>query len=448
MIMKKNGIAIVTVAALPLALAGCAAGSDDSGGATTLSYGLWDSNQLPAYQQCADDFHAANPDITIKVEQLGWDDYWNKINTGFVSGANFDVFTSHLAFYPEFMLSEQVLPLDDYIAADDFDTSIYQEGLLELWQSPEGGQYGLPKDFDTVALFYNQKLTDEAGLTAEQLANLEWNPDDGGTYEAAIAHLTVDANGVRGDEPGFDKSNVAVYGTWMENSGGGDGQTQWSFLTATNGWESTNGAWGDEYHYDDPKFQETIDWWYSLVEKGYMPSFEAQVGIGWADQLTAGVAAIVPNGSWMTGYVFGAGSDTFVPAVAPTPVGPSGERASMFNGLADNIWAGTKHPDEAWEWVKYLGSLDCQSVVGDAGVVFPAIPAATEAAIAAFSANGVDVSAFTIQVDEGTTFLYPITDHKSDVNAIMTPAMEAIMSGKTTADSLDAYNEQVNGLFK
>lgn len=448
MIMKKNGIAIVTIAALPLALAGCAAASDDSGGATTLSYGLWDSNQLPAYQQCADDFHAANPDITVEVEQMGWDDYWNKINTGFVSGANFDVFTSHLAFYPEFMLSEQVLPLDDYIGADDFDTSIYQDGLLELWQSPDGGQYGLPKDFDTVALFYNQKLTDEAGLTAEQLASLDWNPDDGGTYEAAIAHLTVDANGVRGDEPGFDKSNVAVYGTWMENSGGGDGQTQWAFLSATNGWESTNGPWGDEYHYDDPKFQETIDWWYSLVEKGYMPSFEAQVGIGWADQLTAGVAAIVPNGSWMTGYVFGSASDAFVPALAPTPVGPSGERASMFNGLADNIWAGTKHPDEAWEWVKYLGSMECQSVVADSGVVFPAIPAATDAAIEAFASNGIDVSSFTVHVDEGTTFLYPITDHKSDVNAIITPAMEAIMSGKTKADSLDGFNDQVNALFQ
>ena len=447
MIMKKNGIAIATIAALPLVLAGCTAASD-SGSGTTLSYGLWDSNQLPMYKQCAEDFHAANPDITIKIEQLGWDDYWNKINTGFVSGANFDVFTSHLAFYPEFMLSEQVLPLDEYIAADDFDTSIYQDGLLELWQSPEGDQYGLPKDFDTVALFYNQKLTEEAGITAEQLASLEWNPDDGGSYEAAIAHLTVDANGVRGDEPGFDKSNVAVYGTWMENSGGGDGQTQWSFLSATNGWESTNGAWGDEYNYDDPKFQETIDWWYSLVEKGYMPSFEAQTGIGWADQLTAGSAALVPNGSWMTGYVFGAASDSFIPGVAPTPVGPSGERASMFNGLADNIWAGTKHPDEAWEWVKYLGSVDCQSVVADAGVVFPAIPEATDAAIEAFAAKDIDVSAFTIQVDEGTTFLYTITDHKSDVNAIITPAMEAIMSGKAKADSLTAFNDQVNALFE
>ena len=447
MTMKKNRIAIATIAAIPLVLAGCSAGSD-SGSGTTLTYGLWDANQLPAYKQCAADFQEANPEITIKLEQLGWDDYWNKINTGFVSGETYDVFTSHLAFYPEFMLNEQILPLDDYIVADDVDLGVYQDGLADLWKSPEGQQYGLPKDFDTIGLFYNQKLTDAAGITPDQLASLEWNPNDGGTYEAAIAHLTIDKNGVRGDEPGFDKSNVATYGTWMENSGGGDGQTQWSFLAATNDWTHTNGAWGDEYNYDDPKFQETIDWWYSLVEKGYMPSFEAQTGIGWADQLTAGSVALAPNGSWMTGYLFGAASDTFTAGVAPTPVGPSGERASMFNGLADNIWAGTDHPDEAWEWVKYLGSEDCQNVVADAAVVFPAIPSATDAAVAAFEAKGVDVSAFTVHVDEETTFLFPITDHKSDVNAIITPAMEAVMSGKAKADSLTAFNEEVNALFK
>jgi multiple sugar transport system substrate-binding protein len=441
-------VAILSLAAIPLVLTGCSAASSDSSSGTTLSYGLWDANQLPAYEQCAADFHKANPDITVKVEQLGWDDYWNKITTGFVSGANYDVFTSHLANFPEFMLNEQILPLDDNITADGVDLGIYQDGLADLWKGTDDKQYGLPKDFDTIALFYNEQLTEAAGLTAEQLSSLDWNPEDGGTYEAAIAHLTVDKNGVRGDEAGFDKKNVDTYGLWMENSGGADGQTQWSFLAYTTGWEETNGAWGDEYNFDDPKFQDTIDWWYSLVEKGYMPSFEAQTGIGWSDQLTAGKAAMVPNGSWMTGSVFGAVSDSFTPAVAPTPTGPNGERASMLNGLADNIWSGTKHPDEAWKWVSYLGSLDCQSVVAEAAVVLPAINEATDAAVTAFQAKDIDVSPFTNHVDEGTTFLYSITDHRSDVTALVTPAMEAVMSGKAKASSLTAVNKEVNALFK
>ena len=79
-------------------------------------------------------------------------------------------------------------------------------------------------------------MTDSAGLTAEQMANLDWNPQDGGSYEKAIAHLTVDKNGMRGDEAGFDKNNVAVYGLGLAGSGSGQGQTEWSFLTATTGW--------------------------------------------------------------------------------------------------------------------------------------------------------------------------------------------------------------------
>ncbi|PKQ26261.1 MAG: ABC transporter substrate-binding protein [Actinobacteria bacterium HGW-Actinobacteria-4] len=453
--MKKSPITAAVLAVALGTLAGCSTADPDgattggtNGDVTTISYGLWDSNQLPAYQQCATDFAAANPQYKVDVEQIGWDDYWSKITTGFVSGANYDVFTSHVAFYPQFQSNGQVLPLDDYIARDGLDMSIYQDGLVDLWKGPDGKQYGLPKDFDTVALFYNAQMTEAAGYTTEELNSLTWNPQDGGTYEELIASLTIDKNGVRGNEPGFDKRNVETYGLWMENSGGADGQTQWSFLTATLGWTQTDGVWATSYNYDDERFAATIGWWYGLVEKGYMPSFAAQQGISWADQLIAGNAAIVPNGSWMTGHVFGAVSDTFTPGVAATPVGPNGSNASMFNGLADNISKTAKNPDAAWEWVKYLGSAACQDVVGDAAVVFPAISTSTDKAIAAFEAKGVDVTAFTQHVENGTTVLYPITDKKSDVNAIMTPAMEGIMSGAAGTDSLVRANEQVNQLFE
>ena len=55
--------------------------------AAEVKYMLWDSNQLPAYQQCAADFQKANPGTTIKITQAGWDDYWTAISTGFVSVA-------------------------------------------------------------------------------------------------------------------------------------------------------------------------------------------------------------------------------------------------------------------------------------------------------------------------------------------------------------------------
>ena len=39
-----------------------------------------------------------------------------------------------------------------------------------------------------------------------------WNPTDGGTFEKIVAQLTVDTNGKRGDQPGFDKNHVKTYG--------------------------------------------------------------------------------------------------------------------------------------------------------------------------------------------------------------------------------------------
>ena len=441
---SKKLVAIgAVIATAALGLTGCAGNSGS--GDVTLKYGLWDANQLPSYEQCAADF-TKETGIKVDVEQIGWDDYWAKINNGFVSGDNYDVFTSHLAFYPEFVNSKQILPLDT--SKNGIDLSIYQDGLAELWTSPSGEQYGLPKDFDTIAMFYNENDLAPAGITKEQIDNMTWNPTDGGTYEQVIAALTVDKNGVHGNQPGFDKNNVATYGIWMEGSGDGDGQTQWSFLTGTNDWTHTNGVWGDKYNYDSPKFQETIAWWKSLQDKGYMPTWEAQDGVSWSEQLAAGTVAMASNGSWMIGSVFGSASDTFKPAVAPTPVGPNGKRASMYNGLADNIWAGTKHPAEAQEFVAYLGSPACQDIVASNAVVFPAIKTATEKAQSAFTAKGVDVEAFLVHVKDGSTFLFPITDYKSDIGAIMTPAMEAIMSGKAGVETLTDANKQVNDLFK
>jgi ABC-type glycerol-3-phosphate transport system substrate-binding protein len=46
---------------------------------------LWDSNQQPAYQACADEFSTRNPNITISIEQAGWSEYWDGLTTSLVA---------------------------------------------------------------------------------------------------------------------------------------------------------------------------------------------------------------------------------------------------------------------------------------------------------------------------------------------------------------------------
>jgi len=74
------------------------------------------------------------------------------------------------------------------------------------------------------------------------------------------------------------------------------------------------------------------------------------------------------------------------------------------------IWVGTKHPKEAWKWVKFLASPEAQKIVGSFGVVFPAILEAAEISRAAMSKKGVDVSAFVEEAKERQgTFFLPIS---------------------------------------
>jgi multiple sugar transport system substrate-binding protein len=170
--------------------------------------------------------------------------------------------------------------------------------------------------------------------------------------------------------------------------------------------------------------------------------------LGGAAMFQAGKGAMTSDGSWMiSNYVK---SSNFEIGFGLLPIGPEG-RKSMFNGLADSIFVGTKHPDEAWQWVKFLGSPTCQNIVGEYAVVFPAVQSGVDKALAAHKAKGLDVSAFTTEaLDPNGTFLFPVADHASEINTIMTQTEEKIYLGETTdvAGALKAANDEVNALFQ
>jgi multiple sugar transport system substrate-binding protein len=432
-----------------LALAACG-GDDSDGGGVTIQYALWEAAQLPAYEECAAAFSGQHPDISIEIQQLGWDDYWNMIVTGLVSGDAPDVFTNHLSRYPEFAANSQILPINEYVERDGVDVNQYFPGLADLWVDPNGDRYGLPKDWDTIAVFYNQDYVEEAGIAEADLWNLEWNPDDGGSFEEIIARLTVDANGVRGDEPGFDPDNVEVHGLGLQNAGGnGHGQQHWAHYAVSNGFQYTNQeVWGNEYNYDDPSFVEMVTWHRGLIEKGYMNTLaEALSGVGPIESFGAGRFAMLTDGSWTTRAYYGLEGVNV--GLAPVPIGPTGQRASMFNGLADSIFAGTEHVDEAWEWVNFLASRECQDIVGEHAVVFPAITESTDIAAQRYAEDGIEAEAFTTHVESGTTFLFPITEHASEIYSILEPTMDSIYSFQADPQqALAEANAQINALFE
>lgn len=411
----------------------------------TINYVLWDTNQLPPYQECADVFEAANPGISINIEQLGWDDYWTLITTGFISGEAPDVFTNHLAKYPEFVELQQLVDIQPLVERDGVPTDIYYPGLADLW-TRDGARYGLPKDWDTVAVIYNADMLEAAGIDPATMNDWTWNLEDGGSFMETVAALTLDANGNNGLSPDFDPENVVQYGFIPDGMGGGYGQTQWSPFAVSTGWTFNNGVWGDEYYYDDPRFIDTIQWWADLsLVYGYAPSFADVSSLGSVALFQSGEGAMTINGSWQIGTFLG--SD-FNVGFGRLPAGPEGRR-SMFNGLADSIWVGTEHLEESWSWVKFLASADCQNIIGESGVVFPAIPDAASMSQQMRADAGVDVSAFVDQAnEENGTFLFPIADYAGEITTIMNEAMDAIGLGQASAaDVLPDANAEINDLF-
>ena len=444
--MKKTKA--VSAGLAMLALAGTAFVSSPAKAAddVKLTYWLWDSNQLPMYQACADAFTKANPTIKVELQQKGWDDYWTGITTGFVSGTAPDVFTDHLAKYPEFATNNQIVDLAPYIAKDKVDSKQYLTGLFDLW-GRQGKQFGLPKDWDTIAVFYNKAMAAKAGVTDADFANATWNPKTGGTFETIIKKLTVDGKGKNATQAGFNKKSTKVYGL-ATPSGGAYGQTEWSHFAASNGFTFNSGPWAESYNYDSPKLAETIQYIADLsLKKGLEPAFKDIKATGHDTLFKAQKVAMITEGSWNIGTF---SKLDFPVGFALLPTGPAG-RKSMYNGLADSIWSGSKHKDEAWQFLKFVASPACETdIVGKAGVVFPAIKTGVDNALATQKARGLDVSAFTTEaLAPGGTFLFPITDNAAAIGDIMSATMDSIRLGKEkAAPALAAANAKVNATFK
>jgi multiple sugar transport system substrate-binding protein len=449
--MRHRSRAVAGVAALALigGIAACGGNSSDSAsGNTTLQYWLWDDTQTAAYQQCADAFHAANPTVTVKITQTAWTQYWQNLTTQLASGSAPDVWTDHVSYYPQFVTSNQILDIQPLVDRDKVDLTQYQNGLADLW-TKDGKRYGLPQDWDTMALVYNTTLLSKQDIKANDLNELTWNPGDGGTLEQVIAKATVDKNGHNGLDPAFDKNNVKVYGFLPEWADGSQGQNGWGDFAVSNGFTFLDkNPWGTHYNFDDPKLAETINWYKHVVDKGYAPKFEKQSTIGRDAVMDAGQGAITITGSWtINAYLSTTAKQKY--AFAPLPTGPAG-RKTAINGLSDAIYAGTKHQEQAWQWVKFLGSSACQDRVADNAIVFPAIKQAAQKALAAHQAKGQDVHVFT---DEAAatdgTFILPITDHGTEISQTVQDTIQSIILGQTdAATGLKKANDTVNQMFR
>ena len=153
---------------------------------------LWDDNQQAAYQQCADAFQKANPDITVKITQTAWDQYWQNLTTQMVSGDAPDVITDQASYYPQFVKNGQILDIQPLSTR----TRSTSPSTRPAWPTCGQGRQALRP---AQGLGHHghrlQHQARQGQARAVDLTDLTWNPNDGGTFEQAIAKLTVDTAG-------------------------------------------------------------------------------------------------------------------------------------------------------------------------------------------------------------------------------------------------------------
>jgi multiple sugar transport system substrate-binding protein len=442
--MKKLAALVAIGAASALTLSACSSGgSSADGGDVTLQYWMWDDQQAPLYQACAAAFTEENPNITVEITQTGWAQYWQNLNTQITAGTAPDIFVNQISYYKEFVDNQQLLDLSGYVDASDIDFADYTPDLAERWVEGDA-RYGLPKDWDTVGLLYNVAAAEEAGFTPEDMASLTWNPTDGGTFGEFVAATSVDSAGRDGRDPAFDSSDVVRYGYYPEWADGAIGQNGWGVFAHANGFTFGDGTSAPDYA--DATLVETATWLQSLIEDGYAPSFDSTSTLGTQAVMENENAASTIQGSWMASSYLGEAAPTEF-AFAAVPTGPEGRFAST-NGLADSVWAGTSHPDEAYQFVEYLASAECQDSVGEAGLIFPALSSATQVALEAREELGYDSTAFVSVADAGDTFLVPVIERSAEVNTAVQDAMQSIAQGADAQTALDTAAATVESYYE
>ena len=152
-----------------------------TGPEATISYSIWgDPQEIKNQQAIVDAFHAANPKITVKVTVSDWEPYWDKLLTSITGGDAPDVFAMDGPLFPDYQSRGALLDLKPYIDRDGYDLGQLADQAVADFTTP-GGQFGLPRDLNVVALYYNKKMFDTAGIPY---------PDASWDWAKLTAHVT------------------------------------------------------------------------------------------------------------------------------------------------------------------------------------------------------------------------------------------------------------------
>ena len=386
-------------------------------GTVTLTVSGWSSTPAEdaLVQQNLQNFETSHPNIKVNWSPIPGD-YPTKMRANVASGTVPDVFYLQPGMSSEYIGSGKLLNLSPYMARDGVKASDYYSALTNPFVCTSGQVYGLPKDWSSLGVFYNKQMFQAAGLSAPTAS---WTWDD----------LKADAQKLT-QNPGTPHS---VYGVVLSADA-----SRWGAFLLANGGSVLNKN-GTQATFNDPTGVSALDYYASFLKNntGALPT---TVGAPWnGDAFGKQRAAMVIEGSWLIPYM-----TTTYPnvqyGISPLPMAPNGKRADLTFTNAWSASSSTKHPEAAWELVKYMTGSTVQASQLNAGFSLPSLQSLA------------NVPYFTSHPDVKVLFdaaTYSYADYygpqDSAIHTDLANAIQEVMLGKQDAQTaLNNAATQVN----
>lgn len=341
--MKKPLLFWVILLLAIITLTSCGFRNSQEGITVTLSG--WQSNpkEKQLLEQVLHQFESQHPYIKVKHETIN-DQYMDVIKTRLIGDAAPDVFYLDSFEAPLLMKYGVLEPLNSYITPQ-FEIADFEAAMLQAFQL-DRQTYGLPKDFSTLALFYNKKAFQEAGIDA---APQTWEE-----LRDYSLKLTIDKNhDGRNEQYGFGIAPDLSRQYFMMTAFGGrliDRQENAAFFTSG----SLKGL------------QLVIDQ-YRKDKSSAQPS---DVGASSGSEMFGqGKAAMVIEGTWAIPYL----QETFPKLEFATAEVPTvnGKKGTMAYTVAYVMNKKTKHKEAAWQLISYLTSKEGMKAWAKEGLALP-----------------------------------------------------------------------------
>jgi multiple sugar transport system substrate-binding protein len=355
--MKKTLFSLVMVAVLLLTACGAkkatatpSTGGAGSSGPVQITYMEWgDPAELDVWKAIVADFEAANPNIKVNVDVSDWDSYWTKLKTLLAANTPPDVFAMDAPLYRDYQSRGVLLNLQPYIDKNPGMLDGLFPNTLTAYKTPDG-YFGLPRDFQTIAVFYNKDMFDKAGVAYPKAG---WTYDD---LRATAKALTKDTNGDgKIDQFGY------VIDPWDFEPG--MSEVIWAYGGDLISADHTKTLLGD------PKARQAFQFLHDMmfVDKSIPdPNTSSQYG---GDLFLSGNAAMIAMGHWA---VPSYSTAKFKWDVVPMPKGPVGQATSV-NSAGFVVGKDSKNPEAAFAFIKFVESAAGQTRLAQMGFACPVL---------------------------------------------------------------------------